>query len=317
MKALQFTGKGNLDSLRYTDVADPLPAAGEVLVKVRAAALNPSDVKNVQGSYAATTVPRISGRDFAGVVEQGPVEWLGKSVFGCALGSCLTRDGAHAERLVVPVDTLLEKPEGLGFEQAATLGVPFITAWDALRRAQAKTGDKALVLGGGSVARAARSLLRWQGIESLMAVRNAAQRAELEASGSTCIDSSAADRLPAQVQAHFGQLADFAFDTTGHLLAPAVRSLANHGRLAVIAAPPSGQADFPLLDFYRRGLTLIGVISLLHDNRAGRDLLTELLPGLASGALQPDTPRILPLSAGVAAYRALAAGDATKVVFVP
>lgn len=317
MRALQFTEKGNLASLRYTEVPEPVPATGEVLVAVRAAALNPSDVKNVLGSYGATTVPRISGRDFAGVVIEGPSEWLGKKVFGCALEACLTRDGAHAEQLAIAADALVEMPSSLSFETAAALGVPFITAWDALRRAQVTAQDKTLVLGGGAVALAARSLLRWQGSEPLMGVRNVRQRQTLEATGSACVDSGVPDALPAQVQQQFGALADFVFDTTGQLTTPAIHSLANRGRLAIIAAPRSGQVDFPLLDFYRRGLTLFGVISLLHDNRAGAELLSELLPGFASGQLQAAMPRSVPLSEGVAAYRAMDAGDATKVVLIP
>ncbi len=80
MKALQFSATGDLNALRYVDVATPVPDAGEVLVQIKAAGLNPSDVKNVLGRFPYTTLPRIPGRDFAGVVVDGPAHLLGQAV---------------------------------------------------------------------------------------------------------------------------------------------------------------------------------------------------------------------------------------------
>ena len=66
MKALQFDRTGDLAALELVDMPDPLPAADEVRVEIRAAGLNPSDVKNVLGRFPYTTLPRVPGRDFAG-----------------------------------------------------------------------------------------------------------------------------------------------------------------------------------------------------------------------------------------------------------
>jgi len=77
MRALRFHKTGSLDDLRLEEISTPSLAAGEVLVRVRAAAINPSDVKNVQGKMHQTTVPRIPGRDFAGVVVGGSDELSG------------------------------------------------------------------------------------------------------------------------------------------------------------------------------------------------------------------------------------------------
>ncbi|MGB8356270.1 MAG: alcohol dehydrogenase catalytic domain-containing protein [Chthoniobacteraceae bacterium] len=71
MRALRFNKTGTLDELGVQDVPVPVPAAGEVLVQVKAAAVNPSDIKNVLGKMHGTTVPRVPGRDFAGVVVEG------------------------------------------------------------------------------------------------------------------------------------------------------------------------------------------------------------------------------------------------------
>jgi NADPH:quinone reductase len=70
MRALKFYRTGSLDDLRIEEVPLPTPGPGEVLVQVKAAAVNPSDIKNVQGKMHETTVPRIPGRDFAGIIVQ-------------------------------------------------------------------------------------------------------------------------------------------------------------------------------------------------------------------------------------------------------
>jgi NADPH:quinone reductase len=82
MRALRFEKTGSLDDLGIRELPIPTPAAGEVLVQVKAAAVNPSDVKNVEGKMHETSVPRTPGRDFAGVVARGSDELSGQSVFG-------------------------------------------------------------------------------------------------------------------------------------------------------------------------------------------------------------------------------------------
>jgi NADPH:quinone reductase-like Zn-dependent oxidoreductase len=132
MRALRFHKIGSLSDARVEDLPRPTPGPGEVLVRVRAAAVNPSDVKNVLGGFPQTTLPRTPGRDFAGVVEVGPSEWVGRAVFGTGGGLGFTRDGSHAEFLAVPVEGVVEKPARLSFEEAAAVGVGYLTAWSAL-----------------------------------------------------------------------------------------------------------------------------------------------------------------------------------------
>lgn len=92
MKALQFDKTGDLSSLRYVEVPTPVAGPDEVLVQIKAAGLNPSDVKNVLGRFPYTTLPRIPGRDFAGVVVEGPQALIGQEVWGTGrdLGFSLT-----------------------------------------------------------------------------------------------------------------------------------------------------------------------------------------------------------------------------------
>src|SRR5271156_6059794 len=114
MRALRFARTGSLENLSVEGRDPPVPRAGEVLVRVQAAAINPSDVKNVLGKMGPTTVPRNPGRDLAGVFGHGPAEWIGRPVFGTGVDLGFRRDGSHAEYLAVPVEAVLVRPEGLG-----------------------------------------------------------------------------------------------------------------------------------------------------------------------------------------------------------
>src|SRR4029077_4129178 len=175
MRALKFYQTGSLDDLRVEEVTVPIPAEGEVLVEVKAAAINPSDIKNVQGKMHETSVPRIPGRDFAGLIAQGPDELLGQSVFGSGGNLGFGRDGSHAQYLAVPVTAVLPLPRNLSFEQAAGIGVAYITAWAALiNAAQLQAGETALILGTtGAVGSAAARIAHELGARVIGTIRKA------------------------------------------------------------------------------------------------------------------------------------------------
>ncbi len=125
MKALYFRDTGSLANLRVENVEVPGIASdgGEALVRVHAAAINPSDPKGVLGKISETKPPRVPGRDFAGIVVDGPAIWKGKEVFGTGGNLGFSRNGSHAQFVAVPVEALVEKPKQLSFEKAATLGL--------------------------------------------------------------------------------------------------------------------------------------------------------------------------------------------------
>ncbi len=148
MRALRFQQTGSLENLKVEDVPTPVPAPGEALVQVKAAAINPSDVKNVLGKMHETTVPRVPGRDFAGIVAEGPAAWKGKAVFGSGGNLGFGRDGTHAELVTVPVSALNPLPKNLTFEQAAAMGVAYMTAWAAVvSTAKIQAGETILITG--------------------------------------------------------------------------------------------------------------------------------------------------------------------------
>jgi NADPH:quinone reductase len=126
----------------------PAPTVDEnaSLVRVMAASINPSDVKNVAGAMSETTLPRIPGRDFAGVVEAGPSGWIDAEVWGTG-DSGFTRDGTHAELIAVPVASLRRKPKTLTFEEVASVGVNYMAAWCGVEAAGLRPGETVLLIG--------------------------------------------------------------------------------------------------------------------------------------------------------------------------
>ena len=115
MKALRFSKFGLPSVLRIEETSCPEPRVGEALVKVKAAAINPSDVKNVAGLFSRTTLPRTPGRDFSGVVVAGK-KYEGEDVWSSGPGLGITRDGAQAEYVTIPEEALSLKPRTLSLE---------------------------------------------------------------------------------------------------------------------------------------------------------------------------------------------------------
>lgn len=318
MKALQFASTGNLAALQYVEVPIPDVADGEVLVHVQAAGLNPSDVKNVLGRFPYTTLPRIPGRDFAGIVVEGPLHLLGQQVWGTGKGLGFTRDGSHAEFMAVPAAGVARKPQSLSFAQAASLGVPYTTAWGALHSSQVGEGTRLLVIGaGGAVGNAALNLAKVRGAQVLAAVRRPEQVAELQAQGINCLLLGDPGALASQVNAVFAGGADVIFDTTGFWLPAAVAALATYGRIAIIAAPVDGHVQLPALALYRKGGQVVGVNSLLYSIEECAGMLEQFGQYFDDGLLPPPTGlQETPLEQGPQRYAEINAGSSDKVILV-
>src|ERR1700692_692709 len=164
MRALRFNQFGDPAVLHLSDLPDPVGTAQDAVIRVDAASVNPSDVKNVAGLMDWTVLPRTPGRDFAGVVTGGPPEWQGAAVWGTGGDTGFTRDGSHAEFISIPVEALVRKPERLSFDEASTVGVNFVVGWyGAVETAQLAAGETIAIFGvsggvGGAVAQIARAV---------------------------------------------------------------------------------------------------------------------------------------------------------------
>ncbi len=319
MKALQFSATGDLAALSLVDVATPVPAAGEVLVQIKAAGLNPSDVKNVLGRFPYTTLPRIPGRDFAGIVVEGPSALMGQAVWGTGRDLGFFADGSHAEYLTVSAKGVALKPAHLSFAQAASLGVPYTTAWDALERSGVGQGTRLLVIGAnGAVGSAALALAKIRGAQVLAAVRRADQADVLRAQGVDAMVLGEPQELGAQVNAVFKGGADVIFDTTGFWLPAAVAGLAPFGRIAIIAAPVDGHVQLPALALYRKGGSVVGINSLLYDCEQCAVMLEQFGRFFDDGSLPlPTGLREVALAEGLQCYEEVNQGSADKIIFLP
>jgi NADPH:quinone reductase-like Zn-dependent oxidoreductase len=141
MRAIRFEAFGDPSVLKVMEMAAPAANESTASVRIMAASINPSDVKNVAGAMKQTTLPRIPGRDFAGVGEAGPAKWIGAEVWGTGGNTGFTRDGTHAELIAVPVASLRRKPDTLSFDQAAAVGVNYMAAWCGVEAAGLRAGE--------------------------------------------------------------------------------------------------------------------------------------------------------------------------------
>jgi NADPH:quinone reductase-like Zn-dependent oxidoreductase len=318
MKALQFDKTGDLSALRYVEVPTPVPGTDEVLVQIKAAGLNPSDVKNVLGRFPYTTLPRIPGRDFAGIVVEGPQALIGQEVWGTGRELGFFADGSHAQFVKLPANGVALKPTHLSFAQAASLGVPYTTAWDALERSRVTAGTQLLVIGGGAVGSAALALAKIRGAQVLVAARRPEQIMDLQAQGYRTLQLDNPEDLGAQVNAVYAGGADVIFDTTGFWLPASVPALAAFGRIAIIAAPVDGHVQLPALALYRKGGSVVGINSLLYGVQACAAMLDQFGKFFDQGLLPlPEGLLESPLAEGLERYAEVNQGGGDKVILLP
>jgi NADPH2:quinone reductase len=315
MKALRFQRYGTPDVLALEEVAVPELGSGEALVQVRAAAVNPSDVKNVAGAFKAS-LPRIPGRDYAGTVIAGDPAWVGRAVWGSSAGLGVTRDGTHAEFLIVPSDWLSQKPVSLSMEQAASVGVPYLAAWMALRDVAAvEAGETVLITGAlGAVGRAATEIAHWSGARVL--------GADLSETGSAVegwIDARHPD-VPARVkELTAGRGVDVVVDAVGGpLFESSLRSLAPGGRQVALTSVGNRRVEFDLLDFYHNQSRLFGIDTMQLSGATVVAILDRLAVGFDGGHLTPSSVTPWPLVQATEAYSAVSrGGPSTKHVLIP
>lgn len=163
---------GGTPSLVFTRCPRPVPTASEVLIRVHASKLNPSDHLNTKGDFPYLKYSdgyRIPGRDYAGVVVEAPSDpaLVGCRVFGTS-GNALgfSRHGSHAEYMTLPVDAVVHSPPNLTDEQGASLGVVYTTALAMVERARIRsythslTHPATLIIGeSGNVGTAVREIV--------------------------------------------------------------------------------------------------------------------------------------------------------------
>ena len=321
MRAIQIRSFGDPAQLRVVDVPDPVAGPDSAVVRIEAASINPSDVKNVQGAMRQTTLPRIPGRDFAGVVIAGPPDWVGAEVWGTGGDVGFTRDGTHAQKMAVPIASLRRKPARLTFDEAASVGVNYMAAWCGLVEAAGLRASETLAIigAGGGVGGAAAQIAkrigaRVIGVDRQAPLDDAPIRAIAEA-----LIVAAPDVGAAVKQATGGRGADVVFDCVGGVMfRPALASLALRGRLIEISSTGAREVSFDLVDFYHNESRLFGVDTLKRDLIASAKILDALTEGFETGAYRAaPIAASFPLAEAAAAYQRVAEGTQGRVVLHP
>ena len=294
----------------------------EVLIEVRAAAVNPSDVKAATGLMPYAVFPRTPGRDYAGVVIDGPAGWIRREVFGSSGDLGIRRDGTHATHLAVEADAVVEKPQSISWDEAAGIGVPFVTAMEGLRRAGMPDRDETVLVTGvnGKVGQAAAQIASWRGARVIGVARKREPYEGHASSEVEVIDASATDVATRVRELTDGKGADIVFNTVGDpYFEVANKSLALRGRQILIATIER-IVPFNILEFYRGQHTYVGIDTLGLSSIATGAVLRELGPGFASGHLKPFPIRpgaIHPLEDAKAAFLAVAGSSRDRVILRP
>ncbi|NIF51621.1 MULTISPECIES: zinc-binding alcohol dehydrogenase family protein [Burkholderiaceae] len=318
MKAIQFKSFGNPEVLEYVDLPTPQADAQHAVVRAMAASVNPSDVKNVSGHFEHTALPRIPGRDFSGVVVDGPQDWLGAEVWGTGGDIGFTRDGTHAEFIEVPLAALSRKPATLSHAQAAAIGVNFVVAWlGTVEYARVQAGETIAVIGaGGGVGGAVVQIAKARGARVI-----ALDRRPLDANtpagrlidAYVPFDERATERL---CELTGGAGADVVYDTVGGVAFETALSLAKRrGRVLEISGTGKRRVEFDLIDFYHNETQLLGVDSAKLGVAESAPLMTALVEGFENGKLSaPAIAQEFPLERAREAYEAVASGTRGRVV---
>src|SRR3954454_1183125 len=324
MRAIRVVEKApDIDRLGLgLESAPGRPGAGEALVKVASAGVNPSALQAVLDAMPHAVWPRSPGRDYAGTVIEGPADLVGKEVWGSGGELGIRRDGTHAEWLVAPAQHLREKPAAISLLEAGVIGVPFITAWAGLEDAGGvKPGDVVLVFGGnGKVGQAAVQLATMAGAR-VFAVERTRETYRGHASGPVEMIGADQTNIAAFVrEATGGHGADIVYNTVGSpYFAAANQAMAVRGRQIFISTIER-EVPFDIFAFYRGRHRFVGIDTLALDSGECAAILDAIKPGFESGKLKPfpvlDDYRFK-LEDAAAAYKAVLAGSPERVVLTP
>ncbi|MDP9601490.1 UNVERIFIED_ORG: NADPH:quinone reductase-like Zn-dependent oxidoreductase [Variovorax paradoxus] len=323
-RALRVNEKAaDLDALRLEAApqAEPVPPPGHAVVRVAAAAVNPSDVKATLGIMPQAVWPRTPGRDFAGTVVSGPSEWIGREVYGSGGDVGITRDGSHARYLVLPEQALRAKPRGISMDEAGAVGVPFVTAYEGFRRSgMPQAGQTVLVLGAnGKVGQAAVQLASQAGARVIAVQRHAGPFQGFAAGPVDTIDARHHADVGARVrELTDGRGANIVYNTVGSAYFEAANKAMAKGATQIFIATHDRAVPFDIFAFYRGMHTYVGIDSLAMDCVASTAQLDAMREGFERGTLKPfPVARHFTLDEAHDAYRLVLSGSTDRVVLRP
>ena len=319
MKAVVFGEHGGPEVLQYTERPEPSMKANEVLVEVRACALNHLDVWARQGLPGVEIpLPHLRGTDVAGVVREvgAVVDWVrpGDEVMlqpGVSCGHCreclrgadnlcpqydilgYRRDGGYAELLAAPGVNVIPKPNNLSWEEAAALPLVTVTAWHMLvTRAQVKPGEDVLIHAAGSgVGSVAIQIARLHGARVIATASSEEKLEKARALGADEVINYTREDWPREVRRLTGgRGVDIVFEHTGAATWPgSILSLKKDGRLVTCGATSGYDARTDLRQVFYRHLTLLGSFM------GSKAELLDAMQFVERGQLRAVVDRAMPL----------------------
>lgn len=314
----------DLDNLEIVlDEADiPTPGPGQVLVEIAAAGVNPSDVKASLGHMPHAVWPRTPGRDFGGIVREGPAHMIGTEVWGGGGELGITQNGSHAKWMILPQAAVRAKPKNFSFEEAGSVGVPFITAFEGLREAGGvQPWDNVLVCGAnGKVGQAAIQLAtlagaRVFGVEYKPMDYLGHANSEVE-----MFDSSSQDVAALVREKTSGHGVDIVFNTVGSpYFEIANNAMAKQARQIFISTFDRA-VDFDIFNFFRGRHQFLGVDTLALDSVYGAKIFDKLKPKFEAGLLKPfpiNPDTVYGLANAAQAYASVLRSTPDRVILKP
>lgn len=314
----------DVDHLKI-DVADrdaAAPGPGQVTIEVKAAGVNPSDVKAALGAMPHAVWPRVPGRDFAGVVADGPKQLIGTEVWGGGGELGITQDGSHARWMTLPKAAVRAKPKNLTFEEAGSVGVPFITAFEGLREAGGvQPWDNVLVCGAnGKVGQAVIQLATLAGARVFGAEYKRMDYQGHASADILMMDSSADDVAAIVREETGGHGADIVFNTVGSpFFELANNAMAKQGRQIFISTFELS-VPFNIFSFFRSRHKFVGINTLELDSVYCATIFERLKPKFESGQLRPfpiNPNTVYGFSDAAKAYSAVERSSPDRVILKP
>jgi NADPH:quinone reductase-like Zn-dependent oxidoreductase len=319
VQAIRIHEDGGPDVLVLEEVPDPAPAPGEVLIRLRASALNHLDIWIRQG-LPSVPKPRILGADGAGVVEA-----LGEGVDSFELGEAVVinpgveapdgsihvigehGDGTNAQLIAVPATSVYPIPGDLSFEEAAAFPLVFETAYRMLvTRAQLQAGEWVLLWGIGSgVSTAGLAIAKALGARTIVTSSSDEKLARaLELGADATVNHATSDVKAAVKEATAGHGADIVVDHVGEATwRTSLDVAAREGRIAVCGATSGPNPPAALHRVWWKQLTILGsTMGTKADFEGAYDLI-------ASGRARPVVDEVLPLAEIRTAHARLEAGE--------
>jgi NADPH:quinone reductase len=321
MKAMRAHQFGGPEQLKLEDASEPQIQAGQVMIRVRAAGINPADLVRLSGRLGSLPLPFTPGTDVCGEIERlgGGVNNLkqGQRVFGRAL------TGGYAEKACLAAEEAVPLPANLSFEEGAAIPIPFYTAYHALHnKAAVKSGETVLVsAGGGGVGVAAIQLAKLAGARVITTVGSREKAERVTGLGAHVAVNYKEQDFVAETQKFTDKkgvdviIENVAADN----LAKDFLAAAPRGRIVVIGTGTGkgGDATFPVFAALMKDVTMLGM-SLINAGAAIAEM-ARILPGLFSeGKIKAVVSKSYPLAQAAKALEDLVAARVFgKLVLTP